>query len=107
MAKLKKCQHCGSRIRAKNHRIFCTIFCAFEHRKDGLVNQQRLDTFQALAETGSWLALDNITLHTLANPHRRVKLLEKQQVKAITCYRLTKAGYKLLERWKSRLQVSA
>lgn len=107
---MKKCQHCGKRIRAKRFRIFCSIFCEKEHHADSLANHQRINSFQALADAGSWLAIDNITVYVLADPSRKVQLLEFRQFclgnETLNSYRLTKAGHKLLNRWKSQLQVS-
>ena len=106
----KNCLHCGSPIQAKRHRVFCSIFCDTEHRKDNFANKQRIDSFQALAESGSWLAIESATLYLLANPERRIKLLEHRffslENMEFSSYRLTPAGHQLLAHWKSSMEVS-
>lgn len=100
---MAKCQHCSRRIRAKYRRVYCSGECELEHRYDSVFSQQRLNTFQALADTGTWLAIENISIYHLSNPARRLQVLESKCLDNQICYRLTKAGYRLLKQWKSKL----
>lgn len=103
---MKKCRHCGSAIKAIRRSVFCSGDCENEHKIDKYVNLQRLNSFQVLADRGTWVEIDNHSLYTLSNPERRAQVLEHYQFQKRNYYRLTSAGHRLLERWKSQLQVA-
>ena len=104
----RHCLHCGGAF--QNHRQrFCSDFCEHEDKNDRRVNWQRVNSFEALAEAGTWLRINNFSLSSLDNPTRKVKLLDRSQFsvndKTFISYRLTPAGYRLLERWKQSIQL--
>lgn len=99
---MAKCQHCGRRIKAKYRRVYCSGQCELERRCDSIFSQQRLNSFQVLADAGSWLAIENSSIYSLSNPSRRLQVLESKNLDNRTCYRLTDAGYRLLNYWKSK-----
>jgi hypothetical protein len=100
------CQHCGEVIIEYRRKTYCSLICTQEAKRDRQASGQRIASFQALADAGTWRQIDNFVLQSLSNPHRRVKLLEKSVVRvnrrSITSYRLTDAGYKLLLHWQSQ-----
>jgi hypothetical protein len=108
---LDYCQHCGALNPWGNNYRFCSLVCKHENKVDRAASEQRINSFQALAERGDWLPIDNVSLRSLSQYGRRVILLEKQKRQlrgnTIHLYRLTPAGYKLLERWKASMGVSA
>lgn len=106
-----ECVHCGSSNMEWSRYFYCSSHCKKEANFYRNPSPQRIATLQALADAdGAWRRIDNYVLRVLAKPHRRVVLVEKKlfciERFTFTCYRITPAGQRLLQRWKSELEVS-